>query len=146
MSPKRGHRVWSDEMAKTVSQQRRARFSASKGQGDAAGGNPQDIDGVDALPRSISSSSASSRPPRTKGQRRSPAEGWTEPEPRARSPGKFAFLAGILVVALLLIWGLSQTEKDERSQDGWRSPESRPDIPPTQIPQDGWLAYLVTQT
>ena len=29
--------------------------------------------------------------------------GWTEPEPRARSPGKFAFLAGILVVAATLV-------------------------------------------
>eukprot|EP00913_Durusdinium_trenchii_P011530 g10825.t1 len=52
----KGSRVWSDEMAKTVSQQRRARLNA---QGGDANGNPQD---VDTAPRSVSSTSSSSRP------------------------------------------------------------------------------------
>eukprot|EP00439_Symbiodinium_sp_Y106_P031910 s4741_g3.t2 len=126
MSPKRGQRVWSDEMAKTVSQQRRARLSKGQSQGSRGGaGNPQDVEGMDALPRSISASSFS-RPPRVQAQAET-VGGAPEPWRIYR----IATFAGcILLLAFLLIWGqFGRTEVSKRhpyaskGQDGWRSLE-----------------------
>ncbi|CAE7818272.1 KCNF1 [Symbiodinium sp. CCMP2592] len=125
MSPKRGQRVWSDEMAKTVSQQRRARLSKGQSQGSRGGaGNPQDVEGMDVLPRSISASS-SSRPPRVQGEAET-AGGWLPPARIYR----IATIAGCILLAFLLIWGqFGRAEVTKRhpdasnGQDGWRSLE-----------------------